>query len=133
MIDRLSILALKIYHTREEAERQRLPTAMRNATATDSPSSKNNAPTLPPASIRLWRETLAGTDASSFTGRLKMYNDPSLNPAIYRNPSQDVSRLTPVFARPPLTNEGVLRIKSGLSSAFRDARLLAQRSGRPCN
>ena len=50
IIDRLSILALKIYHTREEAERADAPQATPSATATASPSSKSSAPTSPPAS-----------------------------------------------------------------------------------
>jgi hypothetical protein len=36
----------------------------------------------------LWGETLAGTRRFKLYRQLKMYNDPSLNPAIYRNPSQ---------------------------------------------
>jgi hypothetical protein len=36
----------------------------------------------------LWRETLAGTRRFKLYRQLKMYNDPSLNPAIYRNPTQ---------------------------------------------
>jgi len=35
----------------------------------------------------LWRETLAGTRRFKLYRQLKMYNDPSLNPAIYRNPA----------------------------------------------
>src|ERR1035441_6697561 len=57
IIDRLSILALKLYHTREEAG------------CLDA----------------LWRETLAGTRRFKLYRQLKMYNDPALNPAIYRN------------------------------------------------
>jgi hypothetical protein len=33
----------------------------------------------------LWRETLAGTRRFKLYRQLKMYNDPALNPAIYRN------------------------------------------------
>ena len=32
----------------------------------------------------LWRETLAGTRRFKLYRQLKMYNDPTLNPAIYR-------------------------------------------------
>jgi hypothetical protein len=84
MIDRLSILALKVYHTREEAERadaeprhaernlQRL--AILEAQRSD----------LAGCLDELWRETLAGTRRFKLYRQLKMYNDPSLNPAVYR-------------------------------------------------
>ena len=36
----------------------------------------------------LWRETLAGTRRFKLYRQLKMYNDPSLNPAIYRTAAQ---------------------------------------------
>ena len=35
----------------------------------------------------LWSETLAGTRRFKLYRQLKMYNDPALNPAVYRNPS----------------------------------------------
>jgi len=33
----------------------------------------------------LWRDTLAGNRRFKLYRQLKMYNDPTLNPAIYRN------------------------------------------------
>jgi hypothetical protein len=88
MIDRLSILALKIYHTREEAGR---------ADAPDGHSARNLArlailveqrADLAACLDALWRETLAGTRRFKLYRQLKMYNDPSLNPAIYRTAAQ---------------------------------------------
>ena len=87
IIDRLSILALKIYHTREEAER---------ADATPEHATRNRARLAILEEQRgdlarclddLWRETLAGTRRFKLYRQLKMYNDPALNPAIYRNTS----------------------------------------------
>lgn len=87
IIDRLSILALKIYHTREEAER---------ADATPEHATRNRArlaileeqrDDLARCLDDLWRETLAGTRRFKLYRQLKMYNDPALNPAIYRNTS----------------------------------------------
>jgi hypothetical protein len=85
MIDRLSILALKIYHTREEAER----------TGADQGHAERNLKRLAILETQrkdlagclddLWRETLAGTRQFKLYRQLKMYNDPSLNPAVYRN------------------------------------------------
>jgi len=84
IIDRLSILALKIYHTREEigrigsapghAERNRERLAVLEAQRNDLARCLDD----------LWRETLAGTRQFKLYRQLKMYNDPTLNPAVYR-------------------------------------------------
>jgi hypothetical protein len=39
----------------------------------------------------LWRQTLAATRRFKLYRQLKMYNDPSLNPAIYRKTIADSS------------------------------------------
>jgi hypothetical protein len=74
MIDRLSILALKIFHTREEAERADAP---RLAILEEQRGD------LAACLDALWREILAGTRRFKLYRQLKMYNDPSLNPAVY--------------------------------------------------
>jgi hypothetical protein len=85
MIDRLSILALKIFHTREEMERPDAPIghAERNqerlAILTEQRSD------LAACLARLWEETLAGSRRFKVYRQLKMYNDPALNPAMYRS------------------------------------------------
>jgi hypothetical protein len=85
IIDRLSILSLKIYHMREEAER---------SDAAPSPTNRNRErlailleqrSDLAHCLDRLWRETLTGTRRFKLYRQFKMYNDPTLNPAIYRN------------------------------------------------
>lgn len=88
MIDRLSILALKIWHTREEAERADAPAghAERNRerlTILDEQRSD-----LAGCLDAVWRETLAGTRRIKAYRQLKMYNDPALNPAIYERRGQ---------------------------------------------
>jgi hypothetical protein len=40
----------------------------------------------------LWRETLAGMRRFKLYKQLKMYNDPSLNPAIYRSSAPGETR-----------------------------------------
>ena len=40
----------------------------------------------------LWRETLAGTRRFKLYRQLKMYNDPTLNPAIYRSAQSETGR-----------------------------------------
>ena len=84
MIDRLSILSLKIYHTREEATRSDAPVghAERNRKRLAVLEEQRND--LSDCLDGLWRETLAGTRRFKIYQQLKMYNDPDLNPAIYR-------------------------------------------------
>ena len=84
IIDRLSILALKIYHTREEARRLDAPPghSERNRERLAILSEQRND--LAHCLDALWSETLAGKRRFKLYRQLKMYNDPSLNPAIYR-------------------------------------------------
>ncbi len=59
------------------------PRATPNAIASALRYWKSSAPTWQAAWTRLWRETLSGTRRFKLYRQLKMYNDPSLNPAIY--------------------------------------------------
>jgi hypothetical protein len=92
IIDRLSILALKIYHTREEAERcdASLEHCERNrerlTILTEQRADLAHCLDL------LWRETLDGTRRFKLYRQLKMYNDPTLNPAIYRSAQSESGR-----------------------------------------
>ena len=83
MIDRLSILALKIYHTREEAERSGAPEG--HATRNREPLAvlEVQRADLAQCLDALWQETLAGMRRFKIYRQMKMYNDPSLNPAVY--------------------------------------------------
>jgi hypothetical protein len=87
MIDRLSILALKLYHTSEEIARPGAPPghAERNrerlALLTEQRSD------LVGCLDRLWSAVLGGTRTFKVYRQLKMYNDPTLNPAIYSKPT----------------------------------------------
>jgi hypothetical protein len=83
MIDRLSILALKIYHTREETSRAGAEPghAERNLKRLAILEAQRND--LAGCLDQLWRETVAGTRQFKLYRQLKMYNDPSLNPAVY--------------------------------------------------
>jgi len=88
MIDRLSILALKIYHTREEAERADAPHGHAARNLERLAILEEQRADLAGCLDDLWRETLAGTRRFKLYRQLKMYNDPSLNPAIYRQPAR---------------------------------------------
>ncbi|HEX4029429.1 MAG TPA: DUF4254 domain-containing protein [Terracidiphilus sp.] len=83
IIDRLSILSLRIYHTREEAVRPAAPAghAERNRERLAVLEEQRND--LSDCLDALWRETLAGTRRFKAYRQMKMYNDPDLNPAIY--------------------------------------------------
>lgn len=87
MIDRLSILALKIFHTREEIER-----ASSNPAAPQGHDKRNlqrlaileeQRADLAACLDELWKSALAGTRRFKLYRQLKMYNDPELNPSIY--------------------------------------------------
>lgn len=88
IIDRLSILALKIYHTREEAERANAPQGHAARNMERLAILEEQRADLAACLDALWRETLAGTRRFKLYRQLKMYNDPSLNPAIYRQRGQ---------------------------------------------
>lgn len=83
MIDRMSILALKIFHTREELERADAPAghAARNRERLQILLTQRED--LQTALSLLWRRVLAGERRFKVYRQLKMYNDPSLNPAVY--------------------------------------------------
>lgn len=83
IIDRLSILALKIYHTREEANREDAPPGHAERNRDRLAILEQQRADLAGCLDALWRETLAGTRRFKLFRQLKMYNDPSLNPAIY--------------------------------------------------
>jgi len=95
MIDRLSIQALKIYHTQEEAERANAPDGHRARNRARLAILQEQRADLAACLDALWHETLAGTRRFKVYRQLKMYNDPSLNPAIYRRGVRGGSRNEP--------------------------------------
>jgi hypothetical protein len=86
IIDRLSIQALKIYHTREEAERGDAPEGHGERNRDRLAVLEEQRADLARCLDALWQGTLAGTRRFKLYRQLKMYNDPLLNPAIYRSP-----------------------------------------------
>jgi len=83
IIDRLSILSLKIYHTREEAERAHAPMGHAERNLERLAILEKQRRDLAGCLDLLWREIQSGTRRFELYRQLKMYNDPSLNPAIY--------------------------------------------------
>ena len=84
MIDRLSILALKICHTREEAERGDAPEGHVERNWERLAILEEQRGDLRDCLDALWCATLNGARRFKLYRQLKMYNDPSLNPAVYR-------------------------------------------------
>ena len=84
IIDRLSILALKIYHTLEEAQRTDAPQGHAARNIQRLAVLEEQRADLAGCLDALWSETLAGTRRFKLHRQLKMYNDPSLNPAVHR-------------------------------------------------
>ncbi|HVN94586.1 MAG TPA: DUF4254 domain-containing protein [Terracidiphilus sp.] len=90
MIDRLSILSLKIYHTREEAERIAAPQGHAQRNRERQAILEEQRSDLAGCLDSLWRQTIDGTRRFKLYRQLKMYNDPTLNPAIYgKKPDRD--------------------------------------------
>jgi hypothetical protein len=85
MIDRLSILALKRFHTEEETCRTGAGAAhhQRNLARLDILDHQRND--LAACLNILWQEVLSGRRRFKLYRQLKMYNDPALNPVLYRN------------------------------------------------
>lgn len=83
IVDRLSILALKIFHTREQAERQDASPSHRERNQERLAVLEEQRTDLVHCLDQLWNQTLAGARRFKLYRQMKMYNDPALNPAIY--------------------------------------------------
>jgi Protein of unknown function (DUF4254) len=83
MVDRLSILALKIYHTNEESHRASATEGHRLKNRERLTLLKEQRDDLAGCLDVLWVEVLEGTRRFKLYRQMKMYNDPELNPAIY--------------------------------------------------
>ncbi|WP_260738992.1 DUF4254 domain-containing protein [Tunturiibacter lichenicola] len=83
MIDRLSILALKIYHTREESHRVNATEQHRSKNTERLVLLEEQRQDLASCLDALWTEVLEGRRRFKLYRQMKMYNDPELNPAVY--------------------------------------------------
>jgi hypothetical protein len=88
MIDRLSILALKIYHTREEAARPSASAAHREKNSARLATLLQQRGDLAGCLDALLEEVRAGTRRFKIYRQMKMYNDPELNPVLYKPAAQ---------------------------------------------
>ncbi len=84
-IDRLSILALKIYHMRRETLRDDVDDAHRDACRTKLATLLAQQVDLSTAIEELLEDIEAGRKYMKTYKQMKMYNDPALNPILYGN------------------------------------------------
>jgi hypothetical protein len=81
IVDRLSILALKIFHTEEQLHRSTPEHQERNRARLSVLNEQRSD--LAGCLDQVWAEVLAGTRRFKLYRQLKMYNDPDLNPVLY--------------------------------------------------
>src|SRR5271163_4034706 len=84
IVDRLSILSLKIYHTGEEARRETATEAHRCRNQDRLAVLEEQRTDLANCLNELWRQIVAGERRFKLYRQMKMYNDPELNPVLYR-------------------------------------------------
>ena len=82
-VDRLSILALKIYHMKEQVERKDAETAHRDKCAEKLSVLLEQQKDLGLAIDQLLEDIEAGRKYMKVYRQMKMYNDPSTNPVLY--------------------------------------------------
>jgi hypothetical protein len=84
IVDRLSILALKIFHTAEEARRESASEEHRERNRARLAVLLQQRSDLAGCLDELWEQIVAGERRFRLYRQMKMYNDPELNPALYR-------------------------------------------------
>ncbi len=88
-IDRLSILALKIYHMKAEADRQDASDLHRISCQQKLAILHEQRNDLSKAIDELIDDISSGRKYMKVYKQMKMYNDPALNPVLYQQPSNE--------------------------------------------
>ena len=83
IVDRLSILSLKVFHMGEEARRPEADAAHRAKCSDKLVVLRTQLRDLADCLHALQADLLAGTRRIKVYRQMKMYNDPSLNPVLY--------------------------------------------------
>jgi hypothetical protein len=83
ILDRLSILALKVFHTAEETRRSTATEAHRQKNLARLALLEEQRSDLASCLDELWNQVFQGKRRFKLYRQMKMYNDPELNPAIY--------------------------------------------------
>lgn len=84
-IDRLSILALKIYHMHQAANRENASQALRDQCSTKLSVLLKQQSDLSNSIDELLTDLEAGRKILVLYKQMKMYNDPNLNPVLYKS------------------------------------------------
>jgi len=101
ILDRLSILALKLYHTAEESRRASASGAHRQRNLERLHLLEEQREELAACLDALWTQVLAGKRRFKLYRQLKMYNDPELNPAVYSHKTEAQSHKAEARASKP--------------------------------
>jgi Protein of unknown function (DUF4254) len=83
-IDRLSIMALRIYHFEEQAARQDIDSTQRASVEERLARCRAQHADLSQSLAELLDDLFAGRKLLKVYRQMKMYNDPTLNPYLYR-------------------------------------------------
>ncbi len=86
IVDRMSILALKLYHTAEEAHRESASEEHRARNLERLHILEQQRGDLAHCLDQLWTEIVQGRRRFRLYRQMKMYNDPELNPVLYTRP-----------------------------------------------
>ena len=86
ILDRLSILSLKIHHTADEAHRTSATEEHRAKNQSRLDILRSQRHDLAVCLDQLWSDILAGRRRVKLYRQMKMYNDPELNPVLYGTP-----------------------------------------------
>lgn len=84
IVDRISILTLKIYHMREDSQRSDITPEHRERSGQRLAILTIQRSDLISALEKLFADYLAGRKRMKLYRQFKMYNDPALNPELYR-------------------------------------------------
>ena len=87
-VDRLSILALKLFHMQEQALRTDAPAPHREACSAKHAVLTEQRDDLTQSLDELFADLAAGRRAMKVYRQMKMYNDASLNPELYNRISE---------------------------------------------
>ncbi len=90
MLDRLSILSLKHYHTIEEIERADAPRGHQERNRERLMILESQRKDLASSLDLFWQQVMVGKRRFRLYRQLKMYNDPDLNPVLYRHPKHQM-------------------------------------------
>ena len=92
ILDRLSILSLKIFHTAEEVARTDVSSAHTGRNEHRLSILQRQSEDLTACLAALWSEVTGGTRRFALYKQMKMYNDPELNPVLYSTATSGTKR-----------------------------------------